>query len=622
MVQLPLEPALQTEPAPSPITHTPDGVAVAPETEQDWADWVSASRTRNWAIGDPILDWFEAFGLEHGFVPDDAGDYDERTEFGPFIMRKGTEFEEALMHHVSTIADVRVVEAVGDGRNRSRDLNAARATLDAMRDGVPLIYQGVLRDPLTRTYGSPDLLVRSDELNRLFPDTLSADRALAGAPGLGDQPWHYRIVDVKFTTLSLLAGGGVGNSGSSPAYKIQLFIYNRALGWLQGYEPNTAFLLGRGWRQRVRGTDSSSENAMDRLGPIKMDVPLGVDTDAAVGWVRRLRNDGRGWAPLPSPTVPELWPNMKADSDFPWHDAKKRVADELEDLTLLWWVGKDKRDAAVNSGLTRWTDPRVTPATMGVTGGNTEPTLARLLEVNRADDGPLVAPDRVHAAEGEWRAKPPVEFYVDFEYVSNVNDDFSRIPEQNGQPLIFMIGCGHEENGQWVFRTFTTDRLTEDDEARIIDDWLQHMGIVGASSGSADPGRVIHWSFAEPVNYESAYDSARNRHPDKGWPPLDWFDLWKKVFREEPVVVKGSLSFGLKPIAKAMYSHGLIATSWGDSQVDGLGAMVGAWSCDAEVQERGLSSITDTDLMVEITEYNEVDCRVMWEVLAYLRAHH
>ena len=132
-----------------------------------------------------------------------------------------------------------------------------------------------------------------------------------------------------------------------------------------------------------------------------------------------------------------------------------------------------------------------------------------------------------------------------------------------------MIGCGHEKNDEWVFRAFTTDRLNEDDEARIIDDWLQHMGRVGASSGSADSGRVIHWSFAEPVNYESAYDSARNRHPDKGWPPLDWFDLWKKVFREEPVVVKGSLSFGLKAIAKALYSHGLIPTSWKDLRSTG-----------------------------------------------------
>ena len=43
---------------------------------------------------------------------------------------------------------------------------------------------------------------------------------------------------------------------------------------------------------------------------------------------------------------------------------------------------------------------------------------------------------------------------------------------------------------------------------------------------------------------------------------------------------------------------------------------------DAEVRKRGLSSMKDIDLMVEITEYNEVDCRVMWEILAYLRAHH
>ena len=622
MVQLPLEPP-ETPLPPSPITHTPDRLLALPETEEDWGQWVSASRTRNFALGDPILDWFEAFGRDRGFMPDDAVDgYDPRTEFAPFIMGKGNEFEAALIRHVSTLADVREIHTEGEGRNRSRDLDAARATLDAMREGAPLIYQGVLRDPVSRTYGSPDLLIRSNEMIRLFPGGLTEEQASVGAPELGDRPWHYRIVDIKFTTLSLLARGAVGNSGSSPAYKIQLFIYNRALGRLQGYEPDSAFILGRGWRQRLRGVDDSSQNAMDRLGPVAMDPPLSVETDAAVDWMRRLRRDGHEWTPLPTPTVPELWPNMKADADFPWHEAKKEIADKLDDLTLLWWVGKDKRDAAVKAGLTRWTDPRVTPASVGVTGVTTEPTLRRVLEVNRAEDGPLVAPGQVHAAEDQWRPKPSVEFYVDFEYVSNVNDDFSRIPEQNGQPLIFMIGCGHEEDGRWVFRNFTTDRLTEDDEARTIDAWLQHMGDVAASRSASAKGRVIHWSFAEPVNYEVAYDSARNRHPEKGWPSLDWFDLWQKVFKDEPVVVKGSLSFGLKTVARAMHEHGLIATSWGDSQVDGLGAMVGAWACDAQARESGLASMREIGLMDEITKYNEVDCRVMWEILRYLREHH
>jgi len=80
---------------------------------------------------------------------------------------------------------------------------------------------------------------------------LSAADAAIAAPELGGE-WHYVLVDAKFTTLHLSAAGQVGNGGSAPAYKGQLFIYNRALGNLQGYAPERAFLLGRGRGSRRR----------------------------------------------------------------------------------------------------------------------------------------------------------------------------------------------------------------------------------------------------------------------------------------------------------------------------------------------------------------------------------
>ena len=81
--------------------------------------------------------------------------------------------------------------------------------------------------------------------------------------------------------------------------------------------------------------------------------------------------------------------------------------------------------------------------------GRRAATLQAILDVNREDDGPRVRPVRVHAAEDEWRTPGTVEFYVDFETVNDLADDFSRIPERGGQPLIFMIGCGHVEDGEW-----------------------------------------------------------------------------------------------------------------------------------------------------------------------------
>ena len=89
----------------------------------------------------------------------------------------------------------------------ARTLAKAEATFEHMRAGVPVIEQAVLRNPQNRTYGLADLLVRSDHMNDLVPDSISAEEAAMPAPALGGQPWHYRALDVKFHTMDLLKDG-------------------------------------------------------------------------------------------------------------------------------------------------------------------------------------------------------------------------------------------------------------------------------------------------------------------------------------------------------------------------------------------------------------------------------
>ena len=157
--------------------------------------------------------------------------------------------------------------------------------------------------------------------------------------------------------------------------------------------------------------------------------------------------------------------------------------------------GLKGRDIAMKEGIQRWSDPECTASMVGVTGPKRATTLDAILEVNRDVNGLSVRPDVVHAAESEWRATPILEFYVDFETVSDLDDDFTRIPEKGGQPLIFMIGCGHIENGEWQWACFTADSLKETSEAEIIDGWFAHMATVKQRMDSdGDDPNVFHWS--------------------------------------------------------------------------------------------------------------------------------
>ena len=613
------------------LTHDDDGNLVAPETAEDWDEWVSASRTRNHVLDNPLVDWLDRWGEEHGYERDPV---DENTDFLTFLFAKGNAFEAAVVEHLGGLAEVRTVLPEGSTREQRQELAVAEATFAAMAEGVPIIAQGSLRDPQSRTYGAPDLLVRSDVLADLFPGSISGEAAAVPASDLDIGNRHYRVVDIKFSTLHLAARGELGNGGSAPAYKAQVYIYNRALGRLQGY------LATGGVRARPRlGADAPGRNVpghelhgadralRQRLRLVRAGTALrpgrrrgGVGAADAKGGRRLARPSGavrRGAAPERKGRLRRVGERGQGDP----------AGGRGPDAALV--VGVAKRRDANRQGLTRWTDPRVTPKAVGVEGRTTMPNLRALLDVNR-EPGPDVRPARIGEARADWIDEAPVEFYVDFETVSDLDDDFSRIPERGGQPLIFMVGCGHLENGDWRFECFIADRLDERSEAKVIDDWFDHMTSVrDRLAPGADP-KVIHWSPHETVTLETAFDAAVKRHEktawqhtrtQKPWPHPNWFDYLNKVMKREPVVVRGAHGFGLKAVTNAMHDLGLVETRWDEGPADGLGAMVGAWNCDREAASSG-GSMRDLPLMKGIERYNEVDCKAMMELIRYLRGHH
>lgn len=617
---------------PDALTQTDAGLVVVPESAGDWAQWVAASAMRNYVRRDPLLDWLDLYGATAGYKRDEQfPDYDERTDFTKFIFQQARRFEIAVVKHLRKRIDVLTIGGdldVARDAEHTRKLELARQTLAAMRNGVPIIYQGVLRDVAHRVYGAPDLLVRSDVLRELFPNLLSKDEARAPAPRLDASAWHYRVIDIKFTTLHLSAAGELANNGSLPAYKVQIWLYNRALGRLQEFEPPYAYLLGRSWQQGSGKTARRGSNCLERLGVVPASgtatngVPISSVAQDAQDWLLRVRRDGAQWQVVPQPSVPELYPDLGNPEDGPWHKAKRQIAEEIEDLTLLWQVGPSKREGAYGEGVYKWRDPQCTPQILGITGDMQARTLQAILDVNRDESGPPVRPVKIGAARKEWWPLPRLEFYVDFETVNDLADDFSLIPDRGGQTLIFMVGCGHVEAGQWQNQYFVAKRLNPEEEARIIDEWLAHMAAVKEElDPSGDEPRVIHWSRAEEYSLEKNYNSAVERHPKKTWRSPRWFDFWQKVMRAEPVVVRGAFGFGLKDIANALHAHGLIQTAWGEGPTDGLRAMVGAFWCELEARKRHVDLI-DIDLMKQIRDYNEVDCRVMMETVRYLRGHH
>ena len=68
----------------------------------------------------------------------------------------------------------------------------------------------------------------------------------------------------------------------------------------------------------------------------------------------------------------------------------------------------------------------------------------------------------------------------------------------------------------------------------------------------------------------------------------------------------------LKIVAKALKNHDLIKSTWDTTSVcsNGLNAMVLA----NNLYESKTTNIIDDPVMKEIIYYNEIDCKVLWEI--------
>lgn len=587
--------------------------AVRPGPAAIDSPWVEACELRNHLLQDPLLDWLQAWGAQHAFEQDTV---DPRVDFPTFVAQKARAFEEAVLAELSRLAGLVRIPVAAD-RSTGPPSSCVEETIRAMRAGAPLIAHGVLVDGTSRTYARPTLIARSDLLARLFPGSVLDHEACLPAPELGAGPWHYRIVLVRFATLELTSKGEV--VGELPALG-EVFVANRALGDTQGLLPLDSYVLARSASRSGPGGMIVGRNALEGLGRIRQTTwlpegrPLAEAVEQATEWVRRVRADGASWRALPEPTVVQLRPNMQNGQSGRWRGAKHRIASGQAELTTLWGVGPARRQRALDANVTRWDVPRCASDLLGLDGEQAR-VLDAILLANRSPSVGLHLGTGARAPEAA-----AIEFFVDFETVSDLDDDFSAFPARGGDPVTFMIGCGHVEAGEWRFSAFVADSLTSSAEAEIVRRWLQHLVETRARvSAGAQSVRVLHWSTAEPVNLTRAGVVSLDRPlgPDVDL-RLEWVDLLG-LARGAPFTVAGAFDLGLKSIATALQRQGLISTTWEQGPVDGLGAMAAAWWCASEAKRLGCS-LALLDVMRDIERYNEVDCRAMQEILALVRA--
>ncbi len=272
-------------------------------------------------------------------------------------------------------------------------------------------------------------------------------------------------------------------------------------------------------------------------------------------------------------------------------EIKKCISPSLQmnDFTLYRCTEKDF-DKLRAQEIKSVHDPRCTVEALGFKETDTRvPILREILKTQQGEA--LMRPE--HLVFPSTNKK---RYFVDFETIMSVlNDHLDSLTCQRDE-LIFMIGVGEEVDGEWVFHKLLLEELTLEAERKLLNQFFEMITI--------EPSILYCWSDAE-LRF---LNGAQKRHAFD-FPEIDWMDLYK-YFNSTPITIKGCYNFKLKSVAKAMLSHGMISTEYGDL-ADGVECSAAAYCYyRGHLPER---------VMQDIIHYNEVDCKVMWEIVQYLR---
>jgi hypothetical protein len=559
--------------------------------------WVSGTDVRNYMLKDPLVDWLKfTRNKQHA----------NNNRFFDFITQQGRNFEDRIVKYVheNKIPVVTVSEKITN--------KTCRDVINLMHSGIPIIHSAPFKNAHKHIRGVIDLLVRSDFLH-IFTGENPLPENLRNFPANKlNKPYHYVVIDVKFSTLPLRADGiHLLNTASYPAYKSQLWIYTQGIGEIQGYTSQYAYILGRRYRYTSKGETYSSLNCLDKLGTIDykgVDIEYIERTTDAINWLRELRKNGRTWITNP-PSRMELYPNMCVDSGV-WNHEKQEIAQQIGDITQIWYCGTKNREKAIQQGIFSWRDSRCSSSTIGMNGSRAS-TVDKIIDINRQNTDKIL-PKKISTQLYNWRDEQN-EMFVDFETFTDMFASFDDLPYQGKTDTIFMIGAWYKEKGFWCYKNFVANKATLEEEYRIMDEFAQFVQDQNNPKLWYWHADQNLWQRAENRQMDNANNDEKIDYIANNFRLDNWADLCQ-VFRDEPIVIKDCFKFGLKEISKAMQKHGMITTNMESSCHSGIDAAVTAW----QVYQTSDNPVQDYRLQ-DIAKYNKFDVKVLWEILGYLR---
>jgi hypothetical protein len=535
---------------------------------------------KNHICRDPICDWFE---LHDRYRKDEPSAF--HVELGKQKVAYIANFVDNFRYTHSTIFHDNL-----DSEHTSKLLKDKK---DCILYNCELLHEGY------HLRVKPNLIFSRDIFREIFSEVTI------------DLP-EYVVVDVLYKILHFNADQtDLLNQGSLYYQKCKMWLASECLsphvkGLRHGY------LFGKEYRHRDKVLPKRETIGRFLLG--HRDI-YKVSIKEALKWLQRLHANREKWVLEPQPSVRELYPNMNR-KDSVWSTEKRRVAEAIQEITLVWSISYQKRCILVDKGITKWSDPillgQIYP--YKVKESKRQLVQEQMIHINSQTDL-KISPRRLRKPGFiEIVRDQSDSIILDIESTSNLKETESYFEDLDvvEKPRICIIGTilnQGSDDDELIFKDFTIRYLTNEEEEIVIRYWVSFLK--KRFKGSEKPIKVYHWGQAE----ESYLTYMKTKYPKIQYPNFQMINLLN-YFREEPITIQGCFGYGLKEIVKQLYNLQLIETTW-EEEVSGLDAMTQIMKTSEKALLKNIPLKRFTEIKKMIT-YNYYDCRVIVDLLRLL----
>ena len=537
---------------------------------------------KNYLINNKFDTWMDFYGKKY------YNEYYDNNVFSKEIITKSVEKKRIFFDIIKKISYDNNLSLVIIPSFYKKNDYLLDLTQKYMNLGYDIIINPHFYDNKLNLYSNPSMIVNNKKLNLVLGISNNKNKG-------------YTLVNKIVKNIKFINNGdNLSNDSIHQIIKTNNNYDNYVFNENQKIANYTSYVIGEKWNYMNDGKKIISEtnNDFKKLGLIKLDSKRNYRKELVkyTKWIQNIKNKDDKYIILNDKTYS---PFITSSEQSNWIKLKKHLLKKNNDVSLIYNIGKEKKQILNNFGVYSWKDPKflnMIKTDVLKISENNQKIIKNIIKLNNSND--FIYPTKKNKSIENDLKRNDLEIFCDFETLNNF---------LGNENLIYLIGMTVKyPNNSIEYEYFLAEYNTNECEHIIIDEFIDRINEL---EKEYDMDAVIYcWSKAED-NFINNFNKKNNYNYF-----ICFTDLLE-ILKKNSILIKNNIyGFGLKNYVESMYDHKMIDKNYKDGDCDsGDKSIINAIRYYNDQDEKSLN---------DLIKYNEIDCTVMYKILNFLRDYY